>query len=195
MTSPITDPNATAYVRQIPFAGRSIRCALDRYQQYILFFDNSLLLRCTILRYRYDMALYRDIDMSRQLLSLGWGSCRMPRKHRNSAAFLMNSNDQGAQFHPADILFVLEWASVAPGLGGWNVLLDNEAETRKVSVVPPGAESPAFFITRVGSEVALHRYNPGTKQAHLVEFARYSSLREAIQAVCSLSWRRDRSDQ
>lgn len=111
----------------------------------------------------------------------------MPQKPKNSSALSTNSMPLDLPFHRADILFVLEWASVAPGLGGWNVLLDNETETRKVSVVPPGAEHPAFFVTRSGSEIALHRSRPGAKQGQVVEFARYRSLREAVLTVCSLS--------
>lgn len=111
----------------------------------------------------------------------------MPRKSKSTVAVPISPVSPQETFHRADILFVLEWASVAPGLGGWNVLLDNEQETRKVSVVPPGTGHPAFFITRSGSEVALHRYRPGADPGQVIEFARYSSLREAVLTVCALS--------
>ncbi|HET8995801.1 MAG TPA: hypothetical protein VFN42_03965, partial [Acetobacteraceae bacterium] len=42
------------------------------------------------------------------------------------------------EFHCADVLFALEWSAVAPGVGGWDVLIDDERHTRLISVVPPG---------------------------------------------------------
>ena len=56
-------------------------------------------------------------------------------------------------FHPSDIAFARGWSRRAPGLGGWTVLLDNDAAPEQVSVIPPGGDRPVFYITRQGRSV------------------------------------------
>jgi hypothetical protein len=92
-----------------------------------------------------------------------------------------------AVFHRADVLYALEWAAAAPGIGGWNVLLDDDSYTRQVSVVPPGAEDPTFFMTIIGGEVALKWRRSSTDPSEPVEVARFASLREAVRTLCALS--------
>jgi hypothetical protein len=89
-------------------------------------------------------------------------------------------------FHQAEILFALEWASVAPGLGGWNLLLDDERATRLISVVPPGAEQPAFFLTRDGRDVRLAWRRGQGGGGAAVEVGSFKSLRDAVLALCPL---------
>jgi hypothetical protein len=53
-------------------------------------------------------------------------------------------------------------------------------------VVPPGAEQPAFFITRDGAEVTIMWLRHKVANGALVEVGRYSSLREAVLTLCPL---------
>jgi hypothetical protein len=111
----------------------------------------------------------------------------MSKKARRTAEATLFSAEASAVFHQADVLFALEWAAVAPGLGGWNVVLDDESRTRLVSVVPPGAEQPAFFITRDGKEVTITWLRQKVVDGSLVEVGRFRSLREAVLTLCPLS--------
>ena len=111
----------------------------------------------------------------------------MSKKARRVAEATLPSAETAAVFHHADVLFALEWAAVAPGLGGWNVVLDDERRTRLISVVPPGAEQPAFFVTRDGTEVAVTWLRQKVVDGSLVEVGRFCSLREAVLTLCPLS--------
>jgi hypothetical protein len=112
----------------------------------------------------------------------------MPRKSKRLAtSLLIPAAPADAVFHRADILYALEWAAAAPGIGGWNVQLDDDQQTRKVSVVPPGSEVPTFFIARAGSEVQLTWLRGTGDRATIVEVARFASLREAVRSLCALS--------
>ncbi|KAA5612041.1 hypothetical protein [Rhodovastum atsumiense] len=86
-------------------------------------------------------------------------------------------------FHRADILYALEWAAAAPGLGRWTVLLDDTEQTRLVSVVPPGTERPAFLITRSQEGVFVMPQAPGEEG---LQIRRFGNLREAVLAICPL---------
>ncbi len=110
----------------------------------------------------------------------------MSKKTRKTAEATLFSGDATALFHQADVLYALEWAAVAPGLGGWNVSLDDDRKTRLISVVPPGAEQPAFFITRDGMEVTITWLRQKVMDGVLVEVGRYASLREALLTLCPL---------
>jgi hypothetical protein len=90
-------------------------------------------------------------------------------------------------FAYADVLYALEWASLAPGLGGWTVLLDDDHETREILVIPPGMEQPAFCIYRSGRDVLLSWLRPTDPQRPEFEVARVASLREAVLLLCPLS--------
>jgi hypothetical protein len=111
----------------------------------------------------------------------------MHRKSRRPDGRMSEPSATDAAFHGADVLFALEWAAIAPGLGGWGVTLDDEAHTRLVSVTPPGAEQPAFFITRSGADVALAWLRPKAVHGVLVEIGRFASLRAAVQVLCPLN--------
>ena len=111
----------------------------------------------------------------------------MSKKTRRTADAALFSTEKASVFHQADVLFALEWAAVAPGLGGWNLVLDDEQNTRLVSVIPPGAENPAFFITRDGSEVTISWLRQKTIDGVLVEVGRFASLRDAVLTLCPLS--------
>jgi hypothetical protein len=110
----------------------------------------------------------------------------MSRKTRRSAEATLFSGETTALFHQADVLYALEWAAVAPGLGGWNLVLDDDRRTRLISVVPPGAEQPAFFITRDGKEVTITWLRQKVVDGALVEVGRFASLREALLTLCPL---------
>jgi hypothetical protein len=89
-------------------------------------------------------------------------------------------------FHQAEVLYALEWASVAPGLGGWNLLLDDARATRLISVVPPGAERPAFFLTRDGRDVRLAWQRDRASGGAPVQVGSFRSLRDAVLTLCPL---------
>jgi hypothetical protein len=92
--------------------------------------------------------------------------------------------EQGsAVFHRADVLYALEWAAVAPGLGRWGVLLDNAEETRLVSVLPPGSDVPAFLIFRAEGHVLVI---PRSTRDGSERVRRFRNLREAVLAICPL---------
>src|ERR1700761_9006047 len=60
-------------------------------------------------------------------------------------------------FQPADILYAIGWASVAPGIDGWRVVVADDAHPALVAVIPPGSDQPAFFITRKGEKAIVRR--------------------------------------
>ena len=74
------------------------------------------------------------------------------KSKRLATSLLIPAAPPDAVFHRADILYALEWAAAAPGIGGWNVLLDDEQQTRQVSVVTERLESS------MGEEWALDRW-------------------------------------
>jgi hypothetical protein len=97
-----------------------------------------------------------------------------------------DTNAAAQAFHVADVLYALEWAALAPGIGGWGVALDDERATRLVSVTPPGAEQPVFFVSRAGSETVLTWLRPRAAHGVLAEIGRFASLRAAMLALCPL---------
>ncbi len=111
----------------------------------------------------------------------------MSRRARRTAAVAVSPVAGRTVFHPADVLYALEWAAVAPGLGGWNLILDNDLTTRLVSVVPPGAENPTFFITRDGEQVTITWLRQQEVGARPVDVGHFKSLREAVRSLCALS--------
>jgi hypothetical protein len=110
----------------------------------------------------------------------------MSKKTRRPGDAALDATEATSVFHQADVLYALEWAAVAPGLGGWNLVLDDEKRTRLVSVIPPGAENPAFFITRQGGEVTITWLRQKVMDGSLVEVGRFGSLREAVLTLCPL---------
>jgi hypothetical protein len=109
---------------------------------------------------------------------------------RSAAVMLIPVPPAEAVFDQADVLYALEWAAVAPGLGGWTVLLDDDSETRVVSVIPPGMERPGFAVTRKGREVSLTWLRAANSGQPDIEVARPTSLREAMLLLCPLSYER-----
>jgi len=105
---------------------------------------------------------------------------RKPRRED----FPMLAKHEGVEpFHQADVLYALEWSAVAPGMGGWNLLVDQEAETRLISVVPPGSEAPRFLIFRAGADVDVLWIgdSPGEDA---MEVGHYPTLRAAVLGLC-----------
>ena len=90
-------------------------------------------------------------------------------------------------FHSSDIAFVQGWTRMAPGIGGWTVLFDNDRAATQISVIPPGAEQPVFFITRQGRDVKLERRRAMGDDDEVVEVGRFDGLREAVLALCPIS--------
>jgi len=111
----------------------------------------------------------------------------MSKKARRSAEATLFSTEATSVFHQAEVLYALEWAAVAPGLGGWNLVLDDDRTTRLISVVPPGAENPTFFVTRDRDEVTITWLRQKAIDGALVEIGRFKSLRDAVQTLCPLS--------
>jgi len=66
------------------------------------------------------------------------------------------------------------------------VLIDDEARTRLVSIVPPGCDTPAFFVYWKAREVVLTWLAP-SGQNPVMEVGRFSSLRDAVLALCPLN--------
>jgi hypothetical protein len=89
-------------------------------------------------------------------------------------------------FHPSDIAFARGWSRAARGMGGWTVLLDNDAAARQVSVIPPGLDRPVFFLSRQGGEVLVERRGSLGDDDEVIEAGRYAGLREAVLALCPL---------
>ena len=109
------------------------------------------------------------------------------KTRRPGGAALSGMESATAAFHPADVIYALEWAAVAPGLGGWNLVLDDENQTRLVSVIPPGAEQPMFFVTSDGTAVTITWLRQKVVEGALVEVGRFGNLREALQILCPLN--------
>src|SRR5271155_5437909 len=103
------------------------------------------------------------------------GPTRMPAYARMSLVT--------AVFHPSDIAFARGWSAAAPGFGGWGVLVDSDEATEQVSVVPPGAFEPVFFIVRHGRDVVLQQRRPN---ADPLEIGRFEGLRQAVLVLCPL---------
>jgi len=119
-------------------------------------------------------------------LIVAW-EAMMSKRSRRPNGPAQSTSASRAIFHPADVLFALEWAAVAPGLGGWNLVLDQDGETRLISVVPPGAEHPTFFITRDGSRVTVTWLRQQAVGARPVDVGQFATLREAVLTLCPLS--------
>ncbi len=84
------------------------------------------------------------------------------------------------------MLYALEWATLAPGFGGWRVVVSDELRTELVSVVPPGAEFPIFFITPDGEEAVVERQRPRVLGGGHELVGRFDNLRDAVLALCPL---------
>ncbi len=110
----------------------------------------------------------------------------MSKKARRSAETTLPSTEATSVFHKAEVLYALEWSAVAPGLGGWNVVLDDDRTTRLISVVPPGAENPIFFINRDGEEVTITWRRQKAIDGALVEIGRFKTLRDSVLTLCPL---------
>lgn len=89
------------------------------------------------------------------------------------------------EFHGADVLFALEWSAAAPGVGGWDVLIDDEAHPRLISVVPPGSNEPSFVALRTASTVIVI-WLSANSAGDAMEVGRFTSLRTAMLALCPL---------
>jgi len=110
----------------------------------------------------------------------------MFKKPKRDETLILGADEGKTKFHRADVLYALEWSAVAPGMGGWDVLLDDEERTRLVSVVPPGSDTPTFFIYNKGREVVLTWQAPSGK-SDVMEIGRFASLRTALLALCPLN--------
>ncbi len=120
----------------------------------------------------------------------------MSKKARRTAGPVLSSTAAATVFHPADVLFALEWSAVAPGLGGWNLLLDDERATRIISVVAPGAEQPTFAVSREGDQVVITWLRQGDARppgarpmaagGGAVRVGQFNSLRDAVLTLCPL---------
>lgn len=89
-------------------------------------------------------------------------------------------------FHPSDAGFAQEWSRRAPGIDGWRLLLDRTPGAERVSVTPPGAEEPVFFISRPGVRTVLERRRRGPDGDTLSLVGEYDNLRLAVLALCPL---------
>lgn len=86
-------------------------------------------------------------------------------------------------FHPADVAFVLAWSNAAVGLDGWRVELDQPGAPEEIRVIPPGADVPVFFLSRMVGEILLERRSASGERREVTHFA---NAREAVLALCPL---------
>ena len=89
------------------------------------------------------------------------------------------------RFDHQNVLWALEWAAVAPGIGGWNVLLDDIAPTRLMSIIPPASREASFIIYRKNGGVVAS-WVPPDSVGRSVEMKRFDDLRTALLSLCSL---------
>ena len=89
-------------------------------------------------------------------------------------------------FHPSDVAFAQRWSERAPGIDGWRVLLEPEAVHDRVHVLPPGAQEPAFLITRPSVRVVLERRVVGGGAESYRIVGEFDNLRQAVLALCPL---------
>lgn len=110
----------------------------------------------------------------------------MFNKPQRDACPVLTADAGKARFPRADVLFALEWSAIAPGIGGWDVLIDDEKRTKLVSVVPPGSDVPSFFIYGKGRDVVVTWLAPNGR-GEVMEVGRFTSLRTAVLALCPLT--------
>ena len=90
-----------------------------------------------------------------------------------------------ASFPVDHLTFALAWAAVAPG--GWMVTVAAVNNGELVSVVPPGAEVPVFFLGLEHGVVETVRHRPAELGGQLVGHGAHRTLIEAVLALCPLS--------
>ena len=93
---------------------------------------------------------------------------------------------ENAVFQSADVLYAIGWATIAPGIDGWRVVINDDAQTTLVSVIPPGSDVPVFFITRKGEQAIVERQFQATRGGR-AEVGRFDGLRTAVLALCPLN--------
>lgn len=109
----------------------------------------------------------------------------MFRKPHRDDLLVLAADEGVAEFNSADVLFAMEWSAVAPGIGGWAVAVDNEQQCRLISIVPPGAELPTFFLYwKDNTVVVVWRRPYGDRET--MEVGRFANLRVAVLALCPL---------
>lgn len=109
----------------------------------------------------------------------------MFKKPQRGDPLVLAADEGTADFATADLLFAMEWSTVAPGFGGWEVLVDDEKRTRLVSVVPPGSEVPTFFAFWKGRDIVVVWRRPGG-ESKITEVGRFTNLRAAVLKLCPL---------
>jgi hypothetical protein len=90
-----------------------------------------------------------------------------------------------AGFPVKHLAFALAWAAAAPG--GWVVKVTVVNDGELVSVVPPGAEFPVFFLALEHGAVETVRQRPAELGGELVGHGSHWTLVEAVLALCPLS--------
>lgn len=90
-------------------------------------------------------------------------------------------------FHPSDVAFAARWSERAPGLDGWRVRMEPQAEPQRIHVLPPGAQEPVFLITRPSVRVVLERRVVIDGEESFSTVGDYDNLRLAVQALCPLN--------
>jgi hypothetical protein len=109
----------------------------------------------------------------------------MARKSKKSNVVALFPQKQPTAFHIADVLYATCWSSLAPGVDGWRVVVPDDDQVTRVAVIPPGAEQPAFVVTREGHEAVVTRTTPAAGSATST-LGRFESLRHALLALCPL---------
>ncbi len=110
----------------------------------------------------------------------------MATPERPTSIAKLGTAQPSAAFQAADVLYALEWATLAPGFGGWRVIVSDGPRTELVSVIPPGAEFPIFFITPDGEEAVIERQRPRVVGGGYETIGRFAGLRDAVLALCPL---------
>ncbi len=98
---------------------------------------------------------------------------------------VLATDDAIGIFDQRDALWALEWAATAPGIGGWNALLDDITCTRLISIIPPASRLPSFVAYRK-HDATVVAWLPPSSTGTAMEMKRFGDLRTALLSLCAL---------
>lgn len=131
------------------------------------------------------------MSMSGRLQPVLPKSCELTAPVCAGDGFITLAGDEGiVAFDDDDVATAFEWAASTPGLGGWQVLLETVDRPRMLSILPPGAEVPAFFVFRKAGTVAVVWFR--SRADEVVEVGRFAGLRPALLTLCPIQMDEDR---
>ena len=90
-----------------------------------------------------------------------------------------------APFSTADVLFAICWSNTAPGVDGWRLDMADDDQVASIGILPPGADSALFALTRWGGQVVLTRLRSLAGRP-AGEMGGFDTLRDALVSLCPL---------